>query len=95
MVLQCCFKGILRKFSRSFKKFQDCSNKMSSFMVVSRKIEECVKRVFSGFQGYLKDVQREFQGSFKFVTRKFQGCSKRDFRILQGNVKGVSRKSQG
>ena len=76
------FQGVSSKFPRSFKKFQDCSNNMSSFKVVSRKIEECVKGVLCGFQGYLKEVQREFQGSFKFVTRKFQGCSKKDFRVL-------------
>ena len=83
MVLKCCFKGVLRKFSRSFKKFQDCSNKMSSFKVVSRKIEECVNRVFSGFQGYLKEVQRKFQASFKFVSSVFQESSQGIKRMFQ------------
>ena len=43
-------------------------------MGVSRKIEGCFKGDFSGFQGYLKEVQRNyrevskvFQGSFKGI----------------------------
>ena len=65
-------------------------------------IEGCFKVVFSGFQGYLKEIEREFQLSFKCVSRvfhcvsrKFQGCSKKVFRVLQGIVKDVSTKFHG
>ena len=49
-----------------------------SFQDVPRKIEGCFKGFFSGFQGYLKEVIRNFrevskvcQGSLKGVLRKF------------------------
>ena len=54
-----------------------------------------VKGVFSGFQGYLQNLQSKFQGKFKCVSRKFQGCSNKDFRVLQGSFKDVARKFQG
>ena len=38
-----------------------------------------VSRVFSGFQGYLKEVQKKFKRSFKGVLRIFQGS----FRCVQ------------
>ena len=56
----------LRVFQRSptgvSGKFQECFKKISrifqvSFIGVSRKIEGCFKGVFSGFQGYLKEVK--------------------------------------
>ena len=54
-----------------------------------------------GFQKYLQEVQREYQGSFKGVSgvfqdsfldalRKFQGCFKKVSRFCQGRLKGVS-----
>ena len=65
-------------------------------------IEGCFKVVFSGFHGYLKESEREFQISFKCVSRvfhcvsrKFQGCSKKVFMVLLGSLKGISRKLQG
>ena len=42
------------------------------FQNVSREIEWCFKRVFSGFQEYLQEVQREYQGSFKGVSGVLQ-----------------------
>jgi len=45
-----------------------------SFKSVSRKIEGCFKRVFSGFQGYLKEVRRNFKIG--------QMCFKRVLRVL-------------
>ena len=48
------FFGVSRKFVECFKKgsrgFQD------SVKGVSRKIKGCFKRVFSGVQGYLREV---------------------------------------
>ena len=62
----------------------------------------CFKGVFSVFQGYLKEIEREFQWSFKCVSRvldcvsrMFQGCSKKVFRVLQWHFKGVNRKFLG
>ena len=58
---QWCFKGVSRKFSISFnfKKFSRVFQE--SFKGVSRTIEGHSRRVLSGFQGYLKEIQREFQ----------------------------------
>ena len=89
------------KFQMCFK-FQGCSKKVfrvlqgrlkllqESFKGVSRKIKGDFESDYSGFQGYLKELQREFQGSFKDVSRKFQGCSRIFFRMFQGRLKGVS-----
>ena len=78
------------------------SFKSSRFKGVSRKIKWCSKGVFSGFQGCLKEVQREFQrgfkgvslfhGSVKGVPRIFLGCFMEISRIFQESFKGVSRK---
>ena len=51
--------GCLREFPRCFKD-------------VSRKIEGCFKGDFSEFQGYLKEVQRNFQ----IVSKEFPGSLK-------------------
>ena len=66
---------------------------------MSRKIEGCFKGDFSGFQGYLKEVQRNyrevskvFQGSLKGVLKKFLGCFNEVSRVFQGRLKVVSRK---
>ena len=77
MVFQESFKDVSRKFYGCLqkRKFQ------GSFKGVPRKIEGCVKVILSGFQVYLKEVQRVCQSSFHFVSRK---C-KRSF-------KDVSRK---
>ena len=40
--------------------------------------------VFNGVQGYLKEIEREFQWSSKCVSR-----------VLQGSFKGVPRKFLG
>ena len=60
-----------KKFQGSFKKvsrvFQD------SFKDVSRKIEGRFKEDFSGFQWYLKEVQRNF---FREISKVFQGSLK-------------------
>ena len=81
--IHCCFKGISRKFPRCVKEVSKVYEEsfiwyafLESFKDVSRKIEGCFEGVFSGFQGYLKEIQREFQGCFKYVSRKFQGCFK-------------------
>ena len=50
-----------------------------------------LKGIFSWFQEYLKEGQREFQD----LPRKFQGCSNKDFRVLQGSFKGILRKFLG
>ena len=62
-------------------------------------MEGCFKGDFSGFQGYLKEVQsnfreisKEFQGSLKGVLRNFLGCFKEVSRVFQGRLKGVSMK---
>ena len=67
-------QGCLKEFQWMFKaRFQRCfkddpfichlSNEIChpAFNDVSRKIEECFKGVLSGFQGYLKEVQRNFK----------------------------------
>ena len=49
-----------------------------SFKGVSRKIEGCSKSLFRVIQGsfkYLKEVQREFQGSFKDILRMLKKVS--------------------
>ena len=61
---------------RSFKKVSRVFHK--SFKGVSTKIEGCSKRVFSGFQGYLNEFQREFPG----VPRMFLGCFKEVSRVF-------------
>ena len=66
-------------FQGSFKKFFRVLHE--NFKGVSMKIEGCFQRVFSGFQGYLKEIQREFQGSFKCISR-----------VIRGNFKDVPRK---
>ena len=49
----------------------------------SRKIKGCLKGVFSRFQRYLKEVQRELQERVvKGVSKKFKGCSKKDLKML-------------
>ena len=50
MVFQGRFKGASRKFCEVSRVFQE-----------SFKEEGCIKGVLSGVQGYLKNVQREFQ----------------------------------
>ena len=48
-----------------------------SFKSVSLKnFKGCFMGVCSVFQGYLKKVQREFQGRVQFVSRVFQENSK-------------------
>ena len=54
-----CFKIVSRVFQESFKG-------------VSRKIEWCFMGDFSEFQGYLKEVPRNFQ----IVSKEFQGSLK-------------------
>ena len=56
-----------------------------------------MKGVLSGFQVYLKEVQREFQGGFKGFSMKFQWCFKEflsvfreDSRVLQSRLKAFS-----
>ena len=80
-------------FNKLSKMFQE------SFKGVSRKIEGCFKGDFSGFQGYLKEVQRNyrevskvFQGSLKGVLRRFLGCFKEVSRVFQERLKDVSMK---
>ena len=51
-MFQECVKKVLRVFLESFKGVM---------------IEGCFKRILSGLQGYLKEVQREYKGSFKGV----------------------------
>ena len=58
-----CLGMVFNKLSR---KFQESSKKVSrvfhdSFMGVSRKIEGCFQGDFSGFHGYLKEVQRNIR----------------------------------
>ena len=62
----CCFKEDSKKFQRSLsvtRVFQE------RFKGVPTMIEVCFKGILSGFQGYLKEVQRKFQG------RCFKGAS--------------------
>ena len=66
---------------------------------MSRKIEGCFKGDFSEFQGYLKEVQRNFrevskvfQGSLKGVLRKFLGCFKKVSRVFKERLTRVSIK---
>ena len=73
-------------FNKLSRKFQESFNKVSRFKGVSKKIEGCFKGDFSGVQGYLKEVQRNFgevskvfQRSLKGVLRKFLGCFKESF----------------
>ena len=71
-----------------------------SFKSVSRKFQECFNGVFSGFQRYLKDTQREgsllvFHGCFNEVSKKFQECFKGISRKFQGGLKGVFTGFQG
>ena len=75
------FQGVFKEVlcQGSFKKVSSVFHK--SFEGVSRKIEGCFKRDFSGFQGYLKEFQREYQESFRCVSR-----------VFQGTFKGISRK---
>ena len=57
------------------------------------KEEKCISREISGVQGYLKEIQWEFQGSFKGILRMFQGTFKGVPRkllvLLPGRLKGV------
>ena len=81
-------KGVSGKFQWCFRKYQRSLKEVSrvfkeNFKGISRKFQACFKGDFSGFQGYLKELQRQLQGKyFKGVTRKLQGCSKRVFRKL-------------
>ena len=50
---------------------------------------ECFKGVLSCFQCYLKEVQREIQGSFKCISRAFVS------RMFHGSFQDVSKKFQG
>ena len=72
------FNKLSKKFQGSFKrvlaKFQ-WYFQIHSFKGVSRKIEGCFKGDFSGFQGYLKEVQ----SNFREVSKEFQGSLKTTF----------------
>ena len=70
MLFQGSFQEISRKFQESFKKISRAFQNSSKG--VSRQIEGCFMRIFCGYKGYLKEVQREFQG----VSNLFQGCFK-------------------
>ena len=61
-----------------------------SFKSVLGKIG-CFKGVFSGFQRYLEEVQRQFQVSFKCVSRKLKGVSRK----IEGCFNGVLSGFQG
>ena len=67
------FNGVSIVFQASFKILRVFQK---SFEGVPWKIRRCFKVVFIRFKGYLKEVQREFQGCFNFkgVSRKFQWC---------------------
>ena len=52
------FRGGFQEFLRNFQE---------SFMGISRKFQGKWNGVFSVFQWYLKEIQREFEGSFKSV----------------------------
>ena len=47
----------------------------------------CFTGVLSGFQVYLKIIERVFEGSFNGVSRKTEGCSERPLKVIQGNLK--------
>ena len=67
------FEGIFQEvstFKSVSKSFKGISQNLQSNL---RKIEGYFKGVFSGFNGHLKEFQREFQGSFKDISRVFQG----------------------
>ena len=69
------FKGVSRKFQGCFKEvsrlfhesFRGVSRK---FKAVSRNIEGCLILVLSGFQVYMKEVQRVFQERFKVMYQE-------------------------
>ena len=61
------------------------------FKIVSRKIERYCEGDFNGVQVYLKELQREFQGSFKGISRLFQGSFKGFPRKLLGCFKEYYR----
>ena len=79
-----------------------------SFKEVSRKFQECFKKV-SIFQeslkgvswkigGYFKGVFSGFKGyfrCFKGVSMKFQGFSMKVFEVLQGSFRGVTKQFKG
>ena len=71
------FDSIKKLFKEVLKKFQGCF-KCVSRKGISRMSQGCLKRFFSGFQGYFKEVQRNvrevskvFHGNLKGVLRKF------------------------
>ena len=77
-----------------------------SFKYLSRKFQECIKKVFRVFQGSFKGVSRKFQGCFKEisgvfqetlkgVTRVFLGCFKEVSGMFQESFMDVSRKVRG
>ena len=67
MVIQVRLMGVSSNIKEVSKKFRENFGGISRKLGVSRKIEGSFMGVFNGFQGYLKDVQRVFQGGFKDV----------------------------
>ena len=77
------FNGVSGRFKEDSRVFKESLKGKG----VSRKIEGCFVGDFSGFQGYLKELQfkrsfrgilRMFKGTSKGVPRKFLGCFKED-----------------
>ena len=85
---QCCFK----KFQRSFKEVSRVFKERvfhESFKGVTREIEGYFMGDISGFQGSLKELQREGSKVFQGCSRKFQWCSKKVSMVIQGRLKDV------
>ena len=64
------------------------------FQEVSRKFQECLKKVSRVFQGSFKGVSRKIERYFKVVFIGVQGCLK-EGRWLLGSFKPDSRKFLG
>ena len=58
-----------------------------NFKEVLRVFKESFKGDFSGFQGYLKELQRQLQGSFNDVPRKFLVSLKEDRSVFKWSSK--------
>ena len=59
---------------------------------VSRKLQECFKKVSRVFQGRLKSVLREFSLGFKCFCKKLKGDFREVSKVFQGSFKCVQRK---